>query len=173
MMRKWVFVLATVACLTTLFLALRSSAQPQIPVTTKEFMREKLAHSQQLLEALATEDFFTLDKNARKLSGMTQDASWQAFQNPDYAQFSVAFRRHTDALARAAKDKDLDAATLAYVRVTMSCVDCHKAVRGKVVGWGSGWPTRIHPVSSSLDEIVRLEGKSSGMIYFSSKTRRL
>ena len=100
-------------------------------------MREKLVHSQKLLEALATEDFFTLEKNARRLSGMTQEAGWQAFQNPDYAQFSVTFRRHTDALARAAKDKDLDAATLAYVRVTMSCVDCHKVVRGKVVGWHS------------------------------------
>ena len=132
MKKHWKFTVIVAAGLGALIAAL--FAQPDVPLTTKEFMREKLAHSQKLLEALAVEDFFTLEKNARKLSAMTQDASWQAFQNPDYAQFSVTFRRQSDALARAAKNKDVDAATLAYVRMTMNCVDCHKAVRGKLIG---------------------------------------
>ncbi len=64
---------------------------------------------------------------------MTQEADWRLFENPDYDQQSLAFRRQVDALVKAAKDKNLDAATLAYVRMTMSCVDCHKLVRGKLV----------------------------------------
>jgi cytochrome c556 len=103
-------------------------------MSTKEFMREKLGHSQKVLEALALEDFYTLEQRAKKLSAMTQEATWQAFQNPDYEQHSATFRRHANALTRAAHDKDLDGATLAYVRLTMSCVDCHKLVRGKLVG---------------------------------------
>src|SRR5688572_12713595 len=105
--------------------------QPKVPVTTKEFMREKLDHSQKLLGALATEDYFTLQKMSERLSAMTQHADWQAFQNPDYTAFSAGFRAHANALTKAAKDKNIDASTLAYVRMTMSCVDCHKFVRGK------------------------------------------
>jgi len=107
--------------------------QPKVPISTREFMREKLEHSQKLLGALATEDYFTLQKMSERLSAMTQQASWQAFQNPDYTQFSASFRAHANALTKAAKGKDVDAATLAYVRMTMSCVDCHKFVRGRLL----------------------------------------
>ena len=108
-------------------------AQPQTPLTTKEFMREKLEQSQKLLAALATEDYFTLEKVSQRLSEMTRDANWQAFQNPDYSAFSASFRGQANALTKAAKERNIDASTLAYVRVTMSCVDCHKWVRGRVV----------------------------------------
>jgi hypothetical protein len=64
---------------------------------------------------------------------MSNEAGWRVFENPDYDQQSVSFRRHINSMVKAAKDKNLDAATLAYVRVTMSCVDCHKLVRGKLV----------------------------------------
>jgi cytochrome c556 len=108
-------------------------SQPKVPVSTKEFMREKLAHSQKLLSALATEDYFTLGKVSERLSAMTQHADWQAFENPNYTQFSANFRSHANALSKAAKEKNIDASTLAYVRMTMSCVDCHKFVRGRLV----------------------------------------
>jgi cytochrome c556 len=67
------------------------------------------------------------------LSAMTQEADWRAFENPDYEQNSATFRRQVDALVKSARNKNLDGATLAYVRMTMSCVDCHKFVRGKIV----------------------------------------
>jgi hypothetical protein len=108
--------------------------QPKVPVSTKEFMREKLERSQKLLGALTTEDYFTLGQLAQRLSAMTQEAGWQAFQNPDYTQFSANFRTQANALSKAAKEKNVDAATLAYVRMTMSCVDCHKFVRGRLLG---------------------------------------
>jgi len=107
-------------------------SQPKTKVSTKEFMREKLEQSQKVLGALAMEDYFTLEKIAQRLSAMTQEADWQAFQNPDYTQFSANFRSHANALTKAAKDNNIDAATLAYVRMTMSCVDCHKSVRGRL-----------------------------------------
>lgn len=117
--------------------------QPKAPVGTKEFMREKLEQSQKLLAALATEDYFTLGKVSQRLGTMTQEASWQAFQNPDYTAFSANFRGHVNALSKAAKEKNIDAATLAYVRVTMSCVDCHKWVRGRVVAQNAAEEMRV------------------------------
>jgi cytochrome c556 len=64
---------------------------------------------------------------------VSKAATWQAFQNPDYERFSQDFRRNVDALTKAARDNNLDGATLAYVKVTMSCVECHRFVRGKLV----------------------------------------
>ncbi len=132
MKTKWVF-LPVIASAAAICGALVSLAQPKVQVSTKEFMREKLGHSQKVLEALALEDFHTLEQRSKRLSAMTQEATWQAFQNPDYSEHSATFRRHANSLTRAARDKDIDAATLAYVRLTMSCVDCHKLVRGKLV----------------------------------------
>jgi cytochrome c556 len=121
--------------------AVASFAQPNVPTRTKEFMREKLGHSQQALEALALEDFFALERQAKRLSAMTQEATWEAFQNPNYTHQSAIFRQHANSLTRAAQNKDIDGATLAYVRMTMSCVDCHKLVRGKLVA--SSTPEQI------------------------------
>jgi cytochrome c556 len=130
MKTKWIL-LPVVGFVTWVVMA--TFAQPHTGMTRKEFMREKLGHSQKALEALAVEDFSTLAQQSKKLSAMTQEATWEVFQNPDYAQHSATFRRHANSLSRAAQEKDIDAATLAYVRLTMSCVDCHKLVRGKLV----------------------------------------
>jgi cytochrome c556 len=108
-------------------------AQTKRNRTNKEFMRDKLELSQRVLEGLATEDFDLIVAKGTKLSAMSQQADWRVFENPDYDQQSIIFRRQVNSLVKAAKDKNLDAATLAYVRVTMSCVDCHKLVRGKLV----------------------------------------
>jgi cytochrome c556 len=108
-------------------------AQTKHNRTNKEFMRDKLELSQRVLEGLATEDYDLIIAKGTKLSAMSTGADWRVFENPDYDQQSVTFRQHVNSLVKAAKDKNLDAATLAYVRVTMSCVDCHKLVRGKLV----------------------------------------
>ena len=104
-------------------------AQTKRSRAAKEFMREKLELAQRVLEGLATEDYDLIITKGTRLSAMSKEADWRVFENPDYDQQSVTFRRHV----KAAKDKNLDDATLDDVRVTMSCVDCHKLVRGKLV----------------------------------------
>ena len=113
-------------------------AQSKRSRAAKEFMRDKLDLSQRVLEGLATEDYDLIVAKGTKLSAMSKQADWRVFENPDYEQQSTIFRWHVDSLVKAAKNKNLDAATLAYVRVTMSCVDCHKLVRGKLVASGGG-----------------------------------
>jgi cytochrome c556 len=110
-----------------------SVAQSRRNRAAKEFMRDKLELSQKVLEGVTTEDWDLVIAKGTKLSAMTEQADWRVFENPNYDQQSKAFKQHVDSLVNAAKKKDLDAATLAYVRMTMSCVDCHKAVRGKIV----------------------------------------
>ena len=110
-----------------------TAAQSRRNRVAKEFMRDKLELSQQTLEGLALEDYDLIIAKGTRLRAMTEEANWRLFENPDYDQQSRLFRRQVDAMVKAAKDKHLDAATLAYVRMTMSCVDCHKLVRGKLV----------------------------------------
>ena len=108
-------------------------AQSKRERAAKEFMRDKLELSQRVLEGIVTEDYDLIIAKGSKLDAMTKEADWRLFENPNYEQQSATFRRHVDSLVKAAKNKDSDAATLAYVRMTMSCVDCHKLVRGKLV----------------------------------------
>ncbi len=95
-------------------------------------MRTKLELSQRVLEGLATEDYALMLAKGSRLGAMSKETDWRVFENPEYDQQSISFQRHVGSLIKAAKEKDLDAATLADVRVTMSCVDCHKLIRGKL-----------------------------------------
>lgn len=104
-------------------------ASSDSPDGVDAFMRAKLKHSQQVLEGLTTEDYEMIAKNAGQMEVLSQEAAWQVLQTPEYRQQSLEFRRSTRALKEAAQKKNLDAAALAYVDVTMKCVRCHQYVR--------------------------------------------
>ena len=133
MKTKRVVVPVAAAALLAAVFTVSIAQTPRGGPSTKEFMRDKLALSQKVLEGLTLEDFQLIITKSERLSAMSQEATWQVFQNPDYERFSQDFRRNADALTKAARNKNLDGATLAYVKVTMSCVECHKFVRGKLV----------------------------------------
>jgi cytochrome c556 len=107
--------------------ALCGGAEP--PNQVREFMRRKLTHSEQVLEGLATEDFKSIAQHAQQLSLLSQATTWQVLQTADYLDHSSEFRRAADRLTEAARKKNLDGAALAYVDMTMSCINCHKYVR--------------------------------------------
>lgn len=95
----------------------------------RDFMQVKLKHSQDILAGLVTEDLDKVAKGAQELSLLSQAESWQVYQTEGYLQHSREFRRAADALRDAAKAKNMDAATLAYLDTTMKCMTCHKYVR--------------------------------------------
>ena len=120
-------------CLTIVLVAMGltfTEARSQQRAAPKDFMRSKLDHSQKLLEGLTLEDYDDIAKHAQELSLLSLAASWQVLQTPEYAQQSLEFRRAADAVVSAAKKKNLDGAALAYVELTMKCINCHKYVRG-------------------------------------------
>jgi hypothetical protein len=99
--------------------------------SAKGFMRAKLSHSQQILEGIALENLPAVAKGAEQLKLLSFDSSWQVLQTEDYMRYSEDFRRAADLLANAAADKNLDAAVLAYFRLTQNCVDCHRHFRAQ------------------------------------------
>jgi len=93
------------------------------------FMKAKLEHMKKVIEGLALEDHNLIAKHAQELSLISQATNWQVIQTPEYRTHSTDFRRSADALRNAALKKNLDGATLAFVEMTMKCVQCHKYVR--------------------------------------------
>ena len=89
-------------------------------------MREKLEHSQKILEAVVTSDWVNLDAHTRALERLTADPRWTVLKYPEYAQHSAAFVLTVRDLQRAAAQRDLDGAPKAYAAVTMQCVECHR-----------------------------------------------
>jgi hypothetical protein len=107
------------------FLSVSAQAQDNVAV----FMKAKLKHSQEVLKGLATEDFNLIAKNSQAMSLLCEDELWQILQTPEYRARSAEFQRSVDAVTEAARKKNLEAAALGYVDVTLKCVNCHKYVR--------------------------------------------
>lgn len=92
-------------------------------------MRGKLENAKQILEGLALQDFEKIGRNAQQLSLLSRDAGWQVVQTPEYLQLSAEFRQSAEDIMKSSRQKNLDGATLAYVGLTLKCVQCHKYVR--------------------------------------------
>jgi len=93
------------------------------------FMRAKLTHAEKTLEGLTKGDYELIAKHSQAISLLCEDELWSVVQTPEYQERSKEFRRSVDAITEAARKKNLEAATLAYVNATMNCVTCHKYVR--------------------------------------------
>jgi hypothetical protein len=111
--------------LTATFLAVRAQ-EPKRPMTRAEFTRLELDYSKKVLEGLTLEEYETIVKNARALKALSEAAEWEVATVPnagEYVAFTSEFQRLTDELVKNAREKNIDGATLAYLRLTMSCVN--------------------------------------------------
>ena len=108
--------------------------EDDMPDKVATFMRAKLAHSGDVLEGLALGDYDLIAKGAQELSLVSQDSNWNVLQTEDYMRQSLEFRRACDTLRRAAKERNLDGAALAWMEVTMKCVQCHRSLRDEEGG---------------------------------------
>lgn len=97
---------------------------------TKEAMRLKLEYAQKVLEGIVLEDFELITFNAEKLKAISQSADWQHRKSAEYQRHTGDFTRQAEALVKAAERKNVDAATVAYFQLTVSCVSCHRHLRG-------------------------------------------
>ena len=111
---------------------LRVASEPRVGIKPDDvavFMRAKLDHAQDVIEGLATEDYQEIYRAAHDLALASQASAWEVLLTEEYVRQSADFRRSCEALRAAARDENLDAAALAWMEVTMKCVQCHKYVR--------------------------------------------
>jgi hypothetical protein len=127
--RRVLLGVASIALATT-FLA--THAQERRPPSRAEFMRMKLEFSKNVLEGLTLENYAMISKNAKALKTLSEAAEWEVPTIPnvnEYVAFTSEFQKLSDELAKKATDKNIDGATLTYLKLTMNCVNCHKYVR--------------------------------------------
>ena len=96
----------------------------------KTIMQRKLEFANNLLPALMLENFDAIERNSKRLQRLSEASNWSVIRTHEYTRHNSEFRRAVDALEKAAQEKDLDAAALAYAEMSLKCVQCHKYVRG-------------------------------------------
>ena len=99
----------------------------------RDFMRKKLAASNQILEGLALEDTDLIKEGANTLAEMSAAESWRVSQDAMYRQFSDEFSRSAKKLVEAANEKNIDRAALRWMDATLGCIECHRFVRNELV----------------------------------------
>lgn len=107
----------------------KPKAAPADPPAKPTVMQRKLGHAQKVLEGLALEDFAAIGRNADGLIACVKDATWKIGRTDQYLIYSNDFVRGAEGLKKAAKEKKIDAAALAYVDITLTCVKCHRYLR--------------------------------------------
>ena len=113
-------------------LALTACLMPT-PVTAqtpqlKRLMQQKLEHSQAILAAVVTSNWSELERHSLAMERLTNEPAWAVLRTPEYGRFSQEFVRAVQDLIDAATRRDLEAAPLGYVSLTLSCVQCHRYV---------------------------------------------
>src|SRR6516164_1110929 len=110
-------------------LAEEQKASEEGPKKVRDLMHKKLENSQKILEGIAVNDFKLIAKHADELIDLSKQVEWRVLKTPQYEIHSNQFRRSAEALIKDAKDKNMDAAALSYMEMTLTCVRCHKYVR--------------------------------------------
>jgi hypothetical protein len=113
-------------------LSLIRAQQPSPARSRREFMRQKLDFSKEVLEGLSLEQFASIERGGKALKKLSEAAEWEVPTIPnatDYIAQTTDFQRSCDDLLKQAKARNIDGATLAYLKLTMTCVQCHKFVR--------------------------------------------
>ena len=105
--------------------------EEKIESTTTPFMQKKLDHSRDIVSGLAMEDYDLIVKSAQDLMLLSHETDWKVLTTPEYLKMSSDFRGSASRLRDSASDKNMDGSTLAYFEVTLSCVRCHKYIRGE------------------------------------------
>ncbi|MCB9922715.1 MAG: hypothetical protein H6822_11070 [Planctomycetaceae bacterium] len=94
------------------------------------WMKQKLVYSQRILNGLATEDFELITENATAMKGLSRIEGFVRGKTEGYRTHLKTFEFATNELIRNSEQQNLDGATLAFTQLTISCVNCHKEIRG-------------------------------------------
>ena len=100
--------------------------------TRKETMALKLKGSQAILEGIALEDFDKIRDASQDLVSVGNATDFlNAYKGEEYRFHTLTFRRSAEAIAKKAKEKNMDGVMVAYNELTLSCLKCHRAMREK------------------------------------------
>jgi hypothetical protein len=134
---------AVVLSLTVLMILVMSpSGKSQAPKPPKSeeltsnqaLMRDKLVQMNLVLEGITLDKFDQVQESAKILGMISKAVSWHINEpTPQYLRMRKNFQEQTVDLARHAKEKNVEAATLDLVRMNITCTHCHQHMRDVAV----------------------------------------
>jgi|SRR5215831_3399998 len=95
---------------------------------TGRLMREKLQHSQRILQAVTTSDWALLERETQALTTITKSPTWTEVMRPEFRPYADGFQQALAELSTAAGHRDYDSAGRSYLALTGACLTCHKHV---------------------------------------------
>jgi hypothetical protein len=109
---------------------------PMMANHQKQNMRDHLVAVQEIILALATEDFAAIEKAAGRIGyseQMGQMCSHMGAGAPGFTEQALNFHRTADTITAAARQRDRVAVTRALGTTLQTCTGCHEAFRQNVV----------------------------------------
>ena len=129
MRKRLIGISATVLFVSTVICAQQVATDVETGPRHGDIMQTKLRAAQQVLAGVAQQDFEMIEKQATSLHLLSREAGWNRLQTQEYMRLSDDFRATATQLSRSAKKKNIDAVALAYVKLSISCVECHRYAR--------------------------------------------
>lgn len=100
----------------------------------KFWMKQKLRISKDILAGLANGDFEDIQERAEFLKGLDAIELFARRESDAYRMQLRLFRSANREIIRSAKQRNLEAAALAFNQLTISCVTCHQHLRREQAG---------------------------------------
>ena len=104
-------------------------AAPADDEAMQKFMARKLVAAQKTLEAVAKDDFEQIRKSTSEMIELSRHEAWERMASPRFVQDTVDFVSAAEFLSRMAEAKDAEGTSLGFMRLTMTCTNCHQHVR--------------------------------------------
>ena len=112
-------------------LSLRAEDKPGKDHDASFWMKKKLEYSQRILAGLAEADYDSIAASAKLMNQMSHIEEFVRGRDEQYRHHLQTFDRVTHELVRQAQEENIDGATLAYMELTMNCINCHKHLRDR------------------------------------------
>lgn len=97
--------------------------------STQVLMQQKLVHAQQILAGLVTENYAMIAKESENLMMVAKASSWHNPDSEDYQRYFGNFKESVAFLGESAKNKNHEGVAMGYIRLTLTCMQCHNFVR--------------------------------------------
>jgi len=94
-----------------------------------KFMTRKLAAAQRALDGVAREDFDLIRETTTEMIELSRHGAWERMASVRFVQDTVDFVAAAEFLSRMAEAKDAEGTSLGFIRMTMTCTNCHSHVR--------------------------------------------
>jgi hypothetical protein len=102
----------------------------------KQNMRDHLVAVQEIIIALATDDYAAIEKAAGRIGFSEQTGQMCSHMGagaPGFTDLALAFHRTADTITTAAQQRDRAAVTRALGATLQTCTGCHQTFRQSVV----------------------------------------